>query len=60
MTRFELVMTRRVRETHSVGVDGALGPLRSRLETETVDEIICSWCGDGDRIEALGPAGTDR
>ena len=55
-----MVMTRRVRETHSVGVDGALGPLRSRLETETVDEIICSWCGDGDRIEALRPAGTDR
>ena len=55
MTRFDLVVTRRMRETQSITVAGACGPAESRLIDESVDEVRCGWCGGSDEIVEIGP-----
>lgn len=54
MTRFDLVVTRRMRETHSITVAGACGPAESHLIDESIDEVRCGWCGDADAVVEIG------
>jgi hypothetical protein len=57
MTRFEIVVTRRVRESHNITVDGVREPATSVTVSETIDEVLCSWCGKGDAVRELGRTG---
>jgi hypothetical protein len=57
MTRFEVVVTRRVRETQSIAVDGAVGPSSSEVIAECIDEVRCGWCGDHTSVDELGKTG---
>jgi hypothetical protein len=54
MTRFEIVLTRRTRESHSISYDGSAGLQKLEVMAETVDEVVCSWCGLGDAVRELG------
>lgn len=52
-----MVVTRRVRETHSVTVDGLLAPQGAELIAESVDQVLCGWCGSGESVIELGQTG---
>jgi hypothetical protein len=55
LTRFEVVMTRRVREIHHIGVDGTPVAHRPQIVAEAVEQVICGWCEQHDRVEELRP-----
>lgn len=50
-----MVLTRRVREIHHIGVDGTPVAQRPHLLTETVERVICGWCERDERVEELLP-----
>ncbi len=54
LTRFDLVLTRRVRECHYVTVGGQLTIEEAEVLSETVDGVSCQWCGQGRNIVRLG------
>lgn len=57
MTRFEVVVTRRVEETQRVAVNGSAGSSTSGVVAESIDEVRCGWCGDHRSIDELGKTG---
>ncbi|MEM9561411.1 MAG: hypothetical protein AAGA93_02270 [Actinomycetota bacterium] len=60
LARFEVVMNRRVREIHHVGVDGTLVGHRSELISEATETVVCAWCADSDRVEVIAPVDGPR
>jgi len=54
LTRFDLEVTRRVRERHYVTVGGHLAIEGSELLSETVDRVTCQWCGHGNDVVLVG------
>ena len=52
-----MVVTRRTRETQTITVDGAAGPRSSETISESIDQILCAWCGDGESVSELGRTG---
>lgn len=57
MTRFETVVTRRVKETQNIAVNGTIGPSTVEVIAEHVDEVRCGWCGNHSSVEELGKTG---
>lgn len=57
MTRFEIVVTRRTKESHNITVNGVRETAEFEMISETVEEVLCSWCGRGDAVSELGPTG---
>ncbi|MEM7323528.1 MAG: hypothetical protein AAF531_10620 [Actinomycetota bacterium] len=51
------MVTRRVKETQSIAVDGAVGPSSSEVVAEHIDEVRCGWCGDHTSVDELGQTG---
>lgn len=54
LTRFDLVVTRSVRECHYVTVGGKLAIDGAEVLSETVDGVTCQWCGHGQEVVELG------
>ena len=50
LTRFDVTVSRQTREFHHFSVGGALEIEQTELLTETVDEILCRWCGHGNDV----------
>lgn len=50
LTRFDVTVSRRTREFHHFSVGGALDIEQTELLSETVDEILCRWCGHGNDV----------
>ena len=57
MTRFEVVVTRRIREIHSITLDGLAGPPNPEVISESIEQVLCGWCGTGDSVSELGQTG---
>jgi hypothetical protein len=60
LTRFNVVTNRRTRAFHHFSVGGGLAVEDVEVLDESVEEVSCRWCGNGNAIEALGdeiPAG---
>jgi hypothetical protein len=53
LTRFDVTSTRRTRAFHHYTVGGELSVEDEEVLAETVEEVACRWCGNGDHIEAI-------
>lgn len=57
LTRFDVVASRRTREFHHFTVGGDLDIESVELLAETVEQVVCRWCGASDEaIEASAVA----
>jgi len=57
LTRFDVTSTRRTRAFHHYSVGGDLEVEDEEVLDERVEAVECRWCGTGDGVEVLAPAG---
>ena len=55
LTRFDVTTTRRTRAFHHYSVGGELSVEDPEVLSESVDEVLCRWCGTGTAVEAVTP-----
>ena len=55
LTRFDVTTTRKVRSFHHYTVGGELTVEDTEVLEETIDEVLCRWCGTGGSIVAFDP-----
>jgi hypothetical protein len=60
LTRFEVVMSRRIRETHHVGLDGVPVIGDPEVLGEATEQVACAWCASVDDVAAIAPIDGDR
>lgn len=60
LTRFEVVMSRRTRETHHVGLDGIPVIGGAELLADSAEEVVCAWCGDAGQVAPMTSIDGDR
>jgi len=53
LTRFDVTATRRTRAFHHYSLGGELTVEHSETLSETIEEVSCRWCGNGDAVEEL-------
>lgn len=53
LTRFDVVTARRTRAFHHFSVGGELTIEEEQVLDETVEEVVCRWCGHGNAVEAV-------
>ena len=53
LTRFDVTTTRRTKAFHHFTVGGELPGEEEQVLAESVDEVVCRWCGSGASVEAL-------
>lgn len=53
LTRFNVTTSRRTRAFHHYSVGGDLTIEEVEVLDESVDEVSCRWCGNGNAIEVL-------
>lgn len=58
LTRFDVTSTTRVRAFHHYTVGGALTVEESEVLDETVESVLCRWCGPSGSVEVLDDGGT--
>ena len=56
LTRFTVVTNRRTTAFHHYSVGGELTLEDEQVLDETVEEVTCRWCGNGNAVEVI-PAG---
>jgi hypothetical protein len=56
LTRFDVVSTRRTRAFHHYTVGGDLEIEAEEILEETVEDVSCHWCGNGNSVQAQPPA----
>ena len=59
LTRFDVVTTRRTRAFHHYSVGGELTVEDVEVLDESVEGVLCRWCGNGDAVEILAPGTAD-
>jgi hypothetical protein len=60
LTRFNVVTSRRTSAFHHFSVGGELTIEDVEVLDESVEEVSCRWCGNGNAIEILDPGSSDR
>ena len=50
LTRFDVTVSRKTKEFHHFSVGGTLEIEHTEILSETVDEILCRWCGHGNHV----------
>jgi hypothetical protein len=53
LTRFNVVTNRRTRAFHHFSVGGDLSVEDEEVLDESVEEVSCRWCGNGNAIEVI-------
>jgi hypothetical protein len=53
LTRFDVVRSTRTREFWHLGMGGAPSIDETEVLAETVEQVLCRWCGAGDRVEIV-------
>ena len=53
LTRFDVVTERRTKAFHHYSVGGELTIEEVEVLDETVEEVSCRWCGNGNAIEVI-------
>ncbi len=56
LTRFSVVTNRRTKAFHHFSVGGELTLEDVEVLDETVEEVSCRWCGNGNAIETVDSA----
>jgi hypothetical protein len=59
LTRFNVVTSRRTRAFHHFSVGGDLSVEDVEVLAESVDEVTCRWCGNGNAVEVIESATPD-
>ncbi len=59
LTRFNVVTSRRTRAFHHFSVGGDLTIEDVEVLDESVDEVSCRWCGNGNAVEVLESGASD-
>ena len=59
LTRFDVMTTRRTRAFHHYSVGGELTIEDVEVLDESVEGVLCRWCGNGDAVEILAPGTAD-
>jgi hypothetical protein len=58
LTRFDVTTSRRTKAFHHFTVGGELTVEDEQVLAESVEEVVCRWCGSGKGVEVLvGDAG---
>lgn len=55
LTRFDVTTTVRTRAFHHYSVGGELSVEDPEVLWESVDEVVCRWCGTGTAVETVTP-----
>jgi len=53
LTRFDITISRQTRAFHHFTVGGELTVEDEEVLSETVDVVVCRWCGSGKAVEVL-------
>jgi hypothetical protein len=53
LTRFDVVSSRRTRAFHHYTVGGELEIQDVEVLSESVEEVVCRWCGSGSAVVTL-------
>lgn len=53
LTRFDVTRTTRVREFWHLDMAGEPAIDEREVLAETVESVVCRWCGAGDRVEIV-------
>jgi hypothetical protein len=56
LTRFDVTTSRRTRAFHHFTVGGALSIEDEEVLAESVDEVLCRWCGTGSNVVEVSEA----
>ena len=59
LTRFDVTVTRRTRAFHHYSLGGDLSVEDEAVLAETVEEVVCRWCGSDQAVEVLAAQGTE-
>ena len=59
LTRFNVVTTRRTSAFHHFSVGGELAVEDVEVLEESVEEVTCRWCGNGNSVEILESGAAD-
>jgi len=60
LTRFNVVATRRTRAFHHFSVGGDLTVEDVEVLDESVEEVSCRWCGNGNAVEVIEDGASAR
>jgi hypothetical protein len=58
LTRFNVVTTRRTKAFHHFSVGGELSVEDVEVLDESIEEVSCRWCGNGNAVELIEQAPT--
>jgi hypothetical protein len=53
LTRFDVVTTRKTSAFHHYSVGGELTIEEVDVLSETVEDVTCRWCGNGNAVESI-------
>ena len=53
LTRFDVTTSRRTKAFHHFTVGGELSVEDEEVLSETVEDVVCRWCGSGKAVEVL-------
>jgi hypothetical protein len=53
LTRFDVVRSARTREFWHLDMSGAPTIEEREVLAENVEQVVCRWCGAGDRVEIV-------
>ena len=53
LTRFDAVRTARARAFWHLSMSGAPSVEETEVIDEVVEQVLCRWCGAGDRVEIV-------
>ena len=56
LTRFDITISRRTRAFHHYSVGGELTIEDEEVLSESIDEVVCRWCGTGGSVVPLTDA----
>ncbi len=59
LTRFDVVVTRRIKAYYHFSVGGDLNLEDEQVLDEVFDEVSCRWCGSGKAIETIEQESVD-
>jgi len=59
LTRFDVVTTRRTKAFHHYSVGGELTVEEVEVLEESVEDVTCRWCGNGNAVEVIEPGSVE-
>ncbi len=55
LTRFDITRTRQTRAFNHFTVGGEVEVEDEEVLSESIDEVICRWCGHGKAVQTIDP-----